>query len=167
MAERDVGVGLVEKVVFVGAESTGKTTLAAYLAREFDTVFVPEIGRFIWEEKQGRLTAADYVDIAVKHRQAEAERRTAGSRASCLARKARAPRRGRRSAWPLRARGRTAANRNRSRPPGLRANEMRRQGQADRRQSRVCAWLQSVEAVSRLDRWPASSPPLDDRTGGM
>lgn len=73
MAEQDVNMGVAEMVVFVGAESTGKSTLAEYLAREFDTVFVPEIGRFIWEEKQGRLTVDDYVDIAVKHRQAEAE----------------------------------------------------------------------------------------------
>jgi nicotinamide riboside kinase len=73
MAEQDVGMGVVEMVVFVGAESTGKSTLAEHLAREYDTVFVPEIGRFIWEEKKGQLTVDDYVDIAVKHRQAEAE----------------------------------------------------------------------------------------------
>jgi nicotinamide riboside kinase len=73
MAERDMGMGVVEKVVFVGAESTGKSTLAEHLAREFDSVFVPEIGRFIWEEKKGQLNVDDYVDIAVKHREAEAE----------------------------------------------------------------------------------------------
>ncbi|HWJ93228.1 MAG TPA: ATP-binding protein [Telluria sp.] len=73
MAEQDLNMGVAEMVVFVGAESTGKSTLAEYLAREFDTVFVPEIGRYIWEEKQGRLTVGDYVDIAVKHRAAEAE----------------------------------------------------------------------------------------------
>lgn len=73
MAERDVEMDVVEKVVFVGAESTGKSTLVEYLAREFDTVYVPEIGRFVWEEKQGRLDVGDYVDIAVRHRAAEAE----------------------------------------------------------------------------------------------
>ena len=73
MAEQDVHPNVVQMVVFVGAESTGKSTLAEYLAREFDTVFVPEIGRYIWEEKQGQLTEDDYVDIAVKHRQAESE----------------------------------------------------------------------------------------------
>jgi nicotinamide riboside kinase len=71
--ERDVEMDVVEMVVFVGAESTGKSTLVERLAREFDTAYVPEIGRFIWEQKQGQLTAADYVDIALKHRQAEAE----------------------------------------------------------------------------------------------
>lgn len=73
MAERDAAAEVVEKVVFVGAESTGKSTLAQHLAREFDTVYVPEIGRFIWEEKKGQLNVDDYVDIAVKHRQAETE----------------------------------------------------------------------------------------------
>jgi nicotinamide riboside kinase len=73
MAEQDLETNLVEKIVFVGAESTGKSTLAEYLAREFDTVFVPEIGRFIWEQKKGQLNVDDYVDIAVRHRQAEAE----------------------------------------------------------------------------------------------
>lgn len=72
MAERDAGMGVVEMVVFVGAESTGKSTLAEHLAREFGTVFVPEIGRTVWEEKKGKLTVDDYVDIAVQHRQAEA-----------------------------------------------------------------------------------------------
>lgn len=60
-----------QRVVFVGAESTGKSTLSAYLAHAYGTVSVPEIGRFIWEEKQGRLNADDYVEIALKHRQAE------------------------------------------------------------------------------------------------
>jgi nicotinamide riboside kinase len=63
----------VQRVVFVGAESTGKSTLSEYLARAYDTVAVPEIGRFIWEEKEGRLGPDDYVDIAIKHRAAEDE----------------------------------------------------------------------------------------------
>jgi len=63
----------VARVVFVGAESTGKSTLSEYLARAYDTVSVPEIGRFIWEEKGGNLNADDYVEIAVKHRAAEDE----------------------------------------------------------------------------------------------
>nr|WP_314541678.1 ATP-binding protein [uncultured Massilia sp.] len=65
----------VRMVVFVGAESTGKSTLAEFLARVYGTVSVPEIGRFIWEEKQGRLGPDDYVEIAVRHRQAEDEAR--------------------------------------------------------------------------------------------
>lgn len=63
----------VARIVFVGAESTGKSTLSEHLARAYDTVSVPEIGRYIWEEKGGRLNADDYVEIAVKHRAAEDE----------------------------------------------------------------------------------------------
>ena len=62
---------VVNKVVFVGAESTGKSTLALHLASQSNAGFVPEIGRFIWKEKQGRLTADDYVEIAERHRAAE------------------------------------------------------------------------------------------------
>ena len=69
----DGATGQVERVVFVGAESTGKSTLCAYLARQYGSVAVPEIGRYVWEEKQGRLDADDYVDIALWHRQAEDE----------------------------------------------------------------------------------------------
>jgi len=63
----------IARVVFVGAESTGKSTLSEYLARAYDTVSVPEIGRIIWEKKGGRLNADDYVEIAVQHRAAEDE----------------------------------------------------------------------------------------------
>lgn len=63
----------VNKVVFVGAESTGRSTLALHLASQSNAGFVPEIGRFIWEEKQGQLTADDYVEIAERHRDAEDE----------------------------------------------------------------------------------------------
>lgn len=73
MAERDADRQVAEKVVFVGAESTGKSTLVAHLAREFDTAFVPEIGRYVWEEKKGKLDVGDYLDIAVMQRQAEVE----------------------------------------------------------------------------------------------
>lgn len=68
MGEQGTGSRLV---VFVGAESTGKSTLASMLAREQGAQFVPEIGRFVWEEKQGQLVAADYVEIAERHRAAE------------------------------------------------------------------------------------------------
>ncbi len=61
----------VEMIVFVGAESTGKSTLAQHLADRLGAGFVPEIGRFIWEEKQGRLNADDYVEISERHRAAE------------------------------------------------------------------------------------------------
>ncbi|MFS2015920.1 AAA family ATPase [Massilia sp. CT11-108] len=36
--------GTVQRIVFVGAESTGKSTLSEHLARAYNTVAVPEIG---------------------------------------------------------------------------------------------------------------------------
>jgi nicotinamide riboside kinase len=65
--------GQIRRVVFVGAESTGKSTLCDYLAHLYGSVAVPEIGRYIWEDKEGQLTADDYVDIALRHREAEDE----------------------------------------------------------------------------------------------
>ena len=41
----------VRRVVLIGAESTGKTTLAAALAEHFATTWVPEYGREYWERK--------------------------------------------------------------------------------------------------------------------
>jgi hypothetical protein len=41
----------VRRVVLIGAESTGKTTLAQELARHFNTCWVPEYGREYWEKK--------------------------------------------------------------------------------------------------------------------
>lgn len=65
---------LVRKVVLLGAESTGKTTLAVALAQARDGVFVPEYGREYWlmhHDARGRLGAEDMVAIAAAHRMAE------------------------------------------------------------------------------------------------
>ncbi len=64
---------LVANVVLLGAPSTGKTTLAGRLAREFGTVWMPEYGREYWERHQvdRRLTPEQLVEIAETHRQRE------------------------------------------------------------------------------------------------
>jgi nicotinamide riboside kinase len=51
-----VRAGLARRVVVIGAESTGKTTLAQALAENLGTVWVPEYGRWYWE---GRRCLAD------------------------------------------------------------------------------------------------------------
>ncbi len=61
----------VRRVVFLGAESTGKSTLTEAMAQRYDTRPVPEIGRLVWEQKRGQLSVSDYVDIAARHRAAE------------------------------------------------------------------------------------------------
>jgi HTH-type transcriptional repressor of NAD biosynthesis genes len=43
-----------KRVVLIGAESTGKTTLATDLAAAFGTLWEPEYGREYWERKMGR-----------------------------------------------------------------------------------------------------------------
>lgn len=46
----------VRRVVLIGAESTGKTTLAALLAAHYRTAWVPEYGREHWEAKVAGLS---------------------------------------------------------------------------------------------------------------
>ncbi len=46
----------VRRIVLIGAESTGKTTLASLLARHYETLWVPEYGREHWEAKVAGLT---------------------------------------------------------------------------------------------------------------
>ena len=61
----------VRTVVFMGAESTGKSTLTERMATEYDTAFVPEYGRDVWTQKNGVLELSDYVHIAQHHRELE------------------------------------------------------------------------------------------------
>jgi NadR type nicotinamide-nucleotide adenylyltransferase len=60
---------LVVNVVFLGAPSTGKTTLAARLAELYGTEWMPEYGREYWERHQvgRRLTPEQLVEIAEGH----------------------------------------------------------------------------------------------------
>jgi NadR type nicotinamide-nucleotide adenylyltransferase len=58
MVESCVRAWLVRRVVLIGAESTGKTTLARKLADYYQTGWVPEYGREHWETK-----VADWNDI--------------------------------------------------------------------------------------------------------
>lgn len=59
----DVYRDFVQRVVVLGGESSGKTTLAQALAQAEGTVWVPEYGRERWEQRAGRLTLEDLVDI--------------------------------------------------------------------------------------------------------
>lgn len=64
---------LITHVVFLGAPSTGKTTLAERMAREHETVWTPEYGRAYWEKHQvnRRLAPGQLVEIAEGHREDE------------------------------------------------------------------------------------------------
>jgi HTH-type transcriptional regulator, transcriptional repressor of NAD biosynthesis genes len=61
---RSVYASFVERVALLGGESSGKTTLALALARRFETAFVAEYGRTLWEERHGHLVFSDMLDIA-------------------------------------------------------------------------------------------------------
>ncbi|MBN1407166.1 MAG: AAA family ATPase [Calditrichaceae bacterium] len=60
---------LVVNVVFLGAPSTGKSTIAEDCAKEFKTVYMPEYGREYWEknQKDRRLSLEQLVEIAEEH----------------------------------------------------------------------------------------------------
>lgn len=64
---------LITRVVFLGAPSTGKTTLAEAVAARFSTCWMPEYGREYWQQFQTerRLTPQQMVEIAQGHRQRE------------------------------------------------------------------------------------------------
>ncbi|HEX9061399.1 MAG TPA: AAA family ATPase [Clostridia bacterium] len=60
---------LITRVVFVGAMSTGKTTICAELAKRYNTVWMPEYGREYWETHQvnRRINAEQMVEIGRGH----------------------------------------------------------------------------------------------------
>jgi HTH-type transcriptional regulator, transcriptional repressor of NAD biosynthesis genes len=64
---------LIRNVVFLGAPSTGKTTLCQRLARRYRTQWMPEYGREYWEERQQdrRLNPEQLVEIAEGHLERE------------------------------------------------------------------------------------------------
>lgn len=64
---------LITHVVFLGAPSTGKTTLAEALAQHYHTRWMPEYGREYWETHQvnRRLSLEELEAIAVGHLERE------------------------------------------------------------------------------------------------
>jgi HTH-type transcriptional regulator, transcriptional repressor of NAD biosynthesis genes len=59
----DVYRDFVRRVVLLGGESSGKTTLAQALATALGTAWVPEYGRERWLDRDGQLTLQDLLDI--------------------------------------------------------------------------------------------------------
>lgn len=60
---------LVTNIVFLGAPSTGKTTLASRIAQEYGTAWMPEYGREYWETHQmeRRLSRRQLLEVAEGH----------------------------------------------------------------------------------------------------
>ena len=63
----EVYAHFVRRVVVVGAESTGKTTLAQALADHYGTAWVEEYGRFVFAREHGRLSTMHLLEIAHGH----------------------------------------------------------------------------------------------------
>jgi HTH-type transcriptional repressor of NAD biosynthesis genes len=59
-----VYASFVQRVCLLGGESSGKSTLAEALAREFNTSHVAEYGRELWDTKSGTLAFEDMQHIA-------------------------------------------------------------------------------------------------------
>lgn len=64
---------LVHRICLTGAESTGKTTLAAALADRCGTKWMPEYGRELFEERGGNLDFEDFLAIGHEHLRREDE----------------------------------------------------------------------------------------------
>lgn len=64
---------LITKVCFLGAPSTGKTTLARELASRYETRWMPEYGAEYWRKNQidRRITLEQFEDIAPEHNRRE------------------------------------------------------------------------------------------------
>lgn len=58
----DVGKELI-KIAVVGPESTGKSTMAQYLAEKFQTVCVPEYSRYYCQSLNNKYTLQDEVNM--------------------------------------------------------------------------------------------------------
>jgi HTH-type transcriptional repressor of NAD biosynthesis genes len=54
---------MIQKVAFMGGESTGKSTIARILAERHNTQWVHEYGRELWEEQGGTGTFSDFLKI--------------------------------------------------------------------------------------------------------
>ena len=63
----------VPRLVLLGAESSGKTTLATALAEALGTVWVPEYGRILHEQKNGELAYEDLLYIGRRQLELEDE----------------------------------------------------------------------------------------------
>jgi len=72
----EVYASFVQRVCLLGGESSGKSTLAEVLAREFQTDHVSEYGRDLWEARNGMLVFDDLIRIA--RRQVAMEEEAAG-----------------------------------------------------------------------------------------
>ncbi len=63
----------IKRIVLIGPESTGKTELAEFLAKKFNTIYVPEYAREYVEKLEKKYTYNDIEEIARKQVELENE----------------------------------------------------------------------------------------------
>ncbi|WP_070300537.1 AAA family ATPase, partial [Janthinobacterium sp. HH100] len=68
-----VRADFVTRVCVLGGESSGKTTLTQALARHFETAWVAEYGRELWESQDGVLAYDDLLKIGREQLRREAQ----------------------------------------------------------------------------------------------
>lgn len=56
---------LIQKVVFVGTESTGKSTIVKRLAEEYNTLYTEEFGRTLWIDRAEQGVKPSYHDLLI------------------------------------------------------------------------------------------------------
>lgn len=61
----------MNRVYFLGPESTGKTTITELMAKKYETNSVPEYGRILSERKFGNIELMDFYEIVIKQREIE------------------------------------------------------------------------------------------------
>lgn len=67
----DVRSYFINRVYFLGPESTGKTTTSKLLSEKFEANWVPEYGRILYERNVGTLEFMDFCEIVIKQREIE------------------------------------------------------------------------------------------------
>ncbi|HMD29090.1 MAG TPA: AAA family ATPase [Steroidobacteraceae bacterium] len=73
----EVAAAFVRRIVLLGGESSGKTTLAAALAAHYETTWVHEYGRELWEQQHGEMSEEDLLKVG--HEQIRREQQALSS----------------------------------------------------------------------------------------
>lgn len=72
MRKIEIPIPEIKKIAVVGPESTGKSTMSAYLAKHYNTVWVPEYAREYCEKLTGPCTWQDEINMFYGQLQLEA-----------------------------------------------------------------------------------------------
>ncbi len=76
----EVAGAYVRRIVLLGGESSGKTTLAAALAARYETTWVHEYGRELWEQQKGTMSKEDLLKIGYEQIRREEEALSSANR---------------------------------------------------------------------------------------